>query len=238
MIQMAGNRQAGQVVAIIPAAGVGKRMGMPRPKQFLTIGNRPILAITLEAFERASLIDAVVLVVPESEIEYCEENVVKAYDLKKVSSIVRGGERRQDSVRLGLEATQGCYSMVVVHDGVRPFVASELIDKVVMSLREFRAVIAAVPARDTIKEVDGEGRILRTPERKNIWLAQTPQAFYYEDLMLAHNKAASEQWGELTDDAAFVEKLGIPVHVVMGSERNIKVTTPSDLELANFLWKP
>ncbi len=231
---MRKREEPGQVIAIIPAAGSGKRIGTDIPKQFLSIGSKPLVVFTLEAFEQAALIDAVILVVPESEISFCEENIVRAHGLKKVIAIVSGGKRRQDSVRKGLEATRGRYPIVVIHDGARPFVEPELIDNVVEKAKKYRAVIAGVPARDTIKLVDSSGIIEKTLHRQTIWLAQTPQAFYYEDIARAHQKALDGNWGELTDDAAFVERIGIPVKVVMGSDKNIKVTTPADLELARF----
>lgn len=226
-----------RVAAIIPAAGIGKRMGAERPKQFLELGDKPILAFTLEAFEKAECIGAVILVVPPRDVDFCVENVVKRYGLSKVVIVLGGGQKRQDSVRIGLEATGGRYDLVVIHDGVRPFVRPDFIESIVSFAHTRGAVIAGIPAKDTVKEVDRGRRILRTWERERLWLAQTPQVFKYSLVLEAHQKAKAQGWLNATDDAQLVEKMGIPVYLMECSPLNIKVTTPADLLIARAIME-
>jgi 2-C-methyl-D-erythritol 4-phosphate cytidylyltransferase len=157
------------------------------------------------------------------------------FSLTKVSQVVPGGRRRQDSVRLGIEASKGLYSTVLIHDGVRPFIEHSLISKVVSAAGRHRAVIAAMPARETVKEVDESGLVVKTHDRRWVWSVQTPQVFRYKDIHRAHQKAVEEGWEDLTDDALLMEKMGIVVKVIEGSEQNIKITTPKDLELAEYI---
>ena len=223
-------------MAIIPAAGSGIRMESKRVKQFLRLDGKPILALTLEPFQE-STVAAVVLVVPQNDVEYCKKEIVERFGLTKVKKIVPGGKRRQDSVRLGLEATEGKYDLVLIHDGVRPLIEKALIEKVIKEAIVNRAVITALPARETVKEVNDLQHVVKTYDRKRVWMVQTPQAFRYQDILYAHHKALEEGWEEATDDALLVEKSGVTVKVVEGSEKNIKVTTPHDLELARFLLR-
>ena len=222
-------------VAIIPAAGAGLRMKGDRAKQFLDLNGKPLLGVTLERFQECQTVDSIILVVPSHEEEYCQKEIIDRYDLTKVAKIVAGGERRQDSVRMGLEASGGDYGLVLIHDGVRPFVESSLIDRIVTIARKDGAVITALPAKETVKKVDRDCMVIKTYDRQQIWLIQTPQVFRYADIMTAHQMALSEGWEDVTDDAALIEKIGIPVKVIQGSEYNIKVTTTHDLELARFL---
>jgi 2-C-methyl-D-erythritol 4-phosphate cytidylyltransferase len=226
--------QTTRVAAVIPAAGAGLRMGGNRPKQFLDLGGKPLLAVTVEAFERCGLIDAIILVVPRETVTWCLEEIVKPFKMSKVVEIIPGGERRQDSVRLGLEASGGGFDLALIHDGARPVVDERLIARVVSAGRTHPAVIAALPSLDTVKEVGVEGLVVRTYERKRVWLVQTPQVFRHELLLAAHQRARREGWAEATDDSLLMERLGIPVRVVEGSATNIKVTTPHDLKLARF----
>ncbi len=223
-----------KTVAVIPCAGSGVRMGAARAKQFLEIQERPILALTLEKFQACRLIDSITLVVPMAEIDFCKKEIVEKYGFDKVDKVILGGERRQDSVRLGLEASNGDYELAVIHDGVRPFIDAALIERVLKAAKDHRAVIIALPAKDTVKRVDQAGFVIETHERKNIWLVQTPQVFRYRDIMTAHEKAISEGWADVTDDASLIERLGIPVKVIQGSEYNIKITTPHDMELGRI----
>ena len=208
-------------------------MESKRVKQFLRLDGKPILALTLEPFQE-STVAAVVLVVPQNDVEYCKKEIVERFGLTKVKKIVPGGKRRQDSVRLGLEATEGKYDLVLIHDGVRPLIEKALIEKVIKEAIVNRAVITALPARETVKEVTALGHVVKTYHRERVWMVQTPQAFRYQDILYAHHKALEEGWEEATDDALLVEKSGVTVKVVEGSEKNIKVTTPHDLELARF----
>ena len=222
-----------KTVAIIPAAGSGIRMESKLAKQFLSLDGKPILALTLEPFQE-STVTAVVLVVPKDDVEYCKKEIVERFGLTKVEKIVPGGKRRQDSVRLGLEATEGKYDLVLIHDGVRPLIEKALIEKVIKEAMVNRAVITALPAKETVKEVNKLRHVVKTYDRERVWMVQTPQAFRYQDILNVHHKALEEGWEEATDDALLVEKSGITVKVVEGSEKNIKVTTPHDLELARF----
>ena len=226
-----------KTVAIIPAAGAGVRMQTNRPKQFLDLDGRPVLAVTLERFQACPVIDSIILITPEQDVEYARKEIVEIYGLTKVEKVVAGGERRQDSVRLGLEAWDGHDGLVLIHDGARPLVPADLIVRVIDAAKENRAVITALPAKETVKEVDENALVLKTYDRQKVWLVQTPQVFRYEDILMAHQRAIQESWEEVTDDALLMEKVGIPVKVIEGSKDNIKVTTPRDLELARFLLK-
>jgi 2-C-methyl-D-erythritol 4-phosphate cytidylyltransferase len=228
-------RETPKVVAVIPAAGIGARMGSDRPKQYLTLDGKPILAVTVERFQSATAVDGIIVVVPEPEIDFSRKEIVERYGLHKVRAVVPGGPRRQDSVRLGIEATGGGYGLVLVHDGVRPFVDDAVIENVLRAALSHGAAVAGLKATETLKEADETGFVLRTRDRNRIWMIQTPQAFRYEDIRMAHERAWREGWDGITDDAVLMERLGIPVKVVPGSQRNIKVTTPHDLELARFL---
>lgn len=224
-----------KTVAIIPAAGSGIRMQSDRAKQFLNIEERPLLAVTLTPFQDCREVEAIVLVVPSDDVKYCREEIVRRFGFTKVQKVIAGGERRQDSVRFGLEATEGKYDIVLIHDGVRPVIEKGLLRTVIKAAMTHRAVITALPAKETVKEVNDRHEVVRTYERQRVWMVQTPQAFHYQDILKAHRQAIEEGWEEATDDARLMERLGVPVKVVEGSERNIKVTTPYDLELARFL---
>lgn len=226
-----------KTAAIIPAGGAGVRMGSDLAKQFLDFNGKPLLAETLEKFETCRAVDRVIVVAPPGWVDFCRNEVVVAYGLSKVEKVVEGGVRRQDSVRHGVEALGGHCELVVIHDGVRPCVDPNLIERAVAAARTARAVITALPAKETVKEIDEDGQVSKTHDRRRIWLVQTPQVFRYRDLLAGHRRALAEHWGEVTDDASLMEKMGIPVRVVEGSEDNIKVTTPHDLELAKFLLK-
>jgi 2-C-methyl-D-erythritol 4-phosphate cytidylyltransferase len=210
-------------------------MGGAEPKQFLEIDGKPLLAVTLEKFQVCRAVDSIVVVVPSESIHYCRRDIVEKYKLSKVERIVEGGRRRQDSVRLGIEATGGEYALVLIHDGVRPLVQPDLISRTVACAMETGAAVAALPAKETVKEVDWNNRVIKTYDRRRVWLVQTPQVFRYEDIFLAHQRAHQEGWEEVPDDALLLEKLGVRVRVIEGSEDNIKVTTPHDLALARFL---
>ncbi|MCU0596144.1 MAG: 2-C-methyl-D-erythritol 4-phosphate cytidylyltransferase [Desulfobacterota bacterium] len=225
-----------KTAAIITAAGAGVRMGGDQAKQFMDLGGRPLLAVTLGCFERSPDIDGIVLVVPPGKADSCRDEIVEKFGLGKVVNVVSGGKRRQDSVRLGLEATEGRYALVLIHDGVRPLVPPDLVSRIVKAMGRYRAVIPAMAARETIKEADRAGLVVKTHDRSALWLVQTPQAFRYEDILKAHRRAFEEKWEEMTDDALLMERTGVPVHIIEGAEENIKITTPRDLELARFLF--
>ncbi len=224
-------------VAIVPAAGAGVRMGSDRAKQYLHLRDRPILAVTLQALQKCISLDAIVLVVPSGDVAYCRSEIVEKFHISKVEKVVPGGKRRQDSVRMGLEALNGRHELVLIHDGVRPMVEPRLVEAVIETALRKRAAIAALPAKETVKAVDDGNQVTATYDRTKVWLVQTPQAFRYEDILKAHREALAKGLSEATDDAFLIEKMGIPVSVVPGSERNIKVTTPHDLALAQFLLR-
>lgn len=236
MTQVKDNRaETMKTVAIVTAAGAGVRMGGKVAKQFLEFDGKPLLTVTLERFQHCPAIDAVIAVVPSETIVFCKKEIVDAFALTKVIKVVAGGARRQDSVRAGIEASGGDYELVVIHDGVRPLVDIGLIDRTVEAAKRFRAVITALPAKDTVKQVGEDGLVKRTYDRSRVWLVQTPQAFRYEDILNAHRRALQEGWDDVTDDALLMERMGIPVKVIEGSEANIKITTPHDLDQALFL---
>ena len=216
------------VGAIIAAAGRGRRFG-EGDKLFAPLAGRPLIAHTLMAFEVCRAVDTVVLVMAEENLERGHSLVASA-GFDKVAAICPGGSRRQDSVRMGLEALPEC-RWVVVHDGARPLVTAALIEAGLTAAAETGAAIAAVPLADTLKEVADDGLIRRTLDRRNLWAAQTPQVFERELLREAHRLAKDDA----TDDAALVEALGRQVKVFPGSPRNLKVTTAADLALAQAL---
>jgi 2-C-methyl-D-erythritol 4-phosphate cytidylyltransferase len=224
-----------QVTAVIPAAGTGIRMGSKKAKQFLDLGGKPLLAITLRHFQESHLVDRIIVVVSQQDVDYCLQEIVDTYNLSKVFKVISGGKSRQDSVRNGIEAVPHTCRWVLIHDGVRPLVTKDLIQKAISAAQSFRAVTTGLPITESVKEVDSQGRILRSIDRSDLWLIQTPQIFRREDIHLAHQEALEQGWKEATDDAFLIEKMGIPVKIIKGEESNIKVTTPLDLQIARFL---
>ncbi|MBJ6751743.1 2-C-methyl-D-erythritol 4-phosphate cytidylyltransferase [Geomonas anaerohicana] len=223
--------------ALIPAAGMGKRMGAGSNKQYLMLDGMPILARTVQTFQEADCIDAIYLVSPEQEIPFCRSEVVERYGFTKVRAIVPGGSERQHSVYNGLRAIDDIQpdDVVLIHDGVRPFVSVQMLEDAVAAARKGGACVVAVPVKDTVKVVR-EGVVTATPPRETLWLAQTPQGFRYSLIRAAHDQAAAA--GFLgTDDASLMEWQGQPVRVVQGDYRNIKITTPEDMILAEAFLK-
>jgi 2-C-methyl-D-erythritol 4-phosphate cytidylyltransferase len=226
------------VIVLIPAAGMGSRMGSAVHKQYLTLAGRPILAHTLALFDAHPAIDHIYLISPVAEVVYCQTEIVDRYGFVKVRGVVGGGRERQESVRLGLEACAGVPGdVIVIHDGVRPFFPARLIEPLLATAGRVGACLLGVPVKETVKVVERE-RVTATPDRRTLWLAQTPQVFRYELLVAAHRSALEEDFLG-TDDASLVERLGAPVAILHGSYRNIKITTPEDLALARtFLAAP
>jgi 2-C-methyl-D-erythritol 4-phosphate cytidylyltransferase len=233
-------------IAIIPAGGQGRRMGgpqgLPRPKQFLLLDGIPVIVRTLLQFEACPDIDSVIVVLPESEIASGDfQNMMAEYKFIKILPPVAGASERQGSVYCGLKAIAASTvlhsktEIVAIHDAVRPFVTPALITETVRSAREHDGAICALPAVDTIKEVE-EGRILRTLTRTRIYHAQTPQTFRYSTILEAHRRAIDEEI-VATDDAMLVEIMGLSVAIVEGSPENIKITKPADLALAELILK-
>jgi len=211
-------------------------MGGQRPKAFLPLGGIPILARTLKKFEACPLVDEIVALVPGGEVALCAREIVQPFGLKKVSRIIVGGPERQDTVYYGLKAVEGKADFVIIHDGARPFVSPELIGRAISQTLLWKAVIAAIPAGDTIKEVSEEKEVQRTLDRSHLWIIQTPQSFEYGLIAKAQEKAREEGFGG-TDEASLVERMGIPVKVIEGSRFNLKITTPEDLVLGEALLR-
>jgi 2-C-methyl-D-erythritol 4-phosphate cytidylyltransferase len=225
-----------KVTVIIPAAGAGKRMGNAMAKQFLLLGDKPLLAHTLLAFQRAPEIDEIIPVLSQEDMEGCLRDIIEQYRITKVKTLVVGGKERQDSVLHGLQKIAKDTSVVLVHDGVRPFVTPEMIREAVGLAQEGECIAVGVPIKDTIKEVDEKKIVRRTLERGKLWAIQTPQAFPVKILRRAYEESYKlKMFG--TDDATLVERTGGTVRVIMGSYENIKITTPADMILAEEILK-
>jgi len=218
----------GRVAAIIPAAGEGRRMGGAVPKQFLQIGGREILARTLAVFEACVAIDDVWVVVAAEQCALCQRTIVERYGLRKVRGVVAGGTTRQESVWHGLQQVAQAVGLVVVHDGVRPFVTELLLQQTLDHANRFGAAIAAVPLKDTLKRVSATGTVEATVPREHLWRVQTPQAFQHALLRRAFQHAW-QQGLQATDEAGLIEALGNAVRIVPSYEHNVKITTPDDL---------
>lgn len=218
---------------VIVSAGKGSRMRTRENKQYLLLQEKPVIIHTLQVFNDMPLVQQIVLVTGQEDVERCQR-WVREYKLSKVVQVVPGGSERQHSVYKGLMEIHT--EWVMVHDGVRPFVDPlNIQDCYEMAVREGAAVLA-VPVKDTIKQVDGAGTIVATPDRQSLWAIQTPQTFRISDLIRAHEDAQACGFVG-TDDSMLVERMGISVVVVEGSYTNIKLTTPEDLEYAEFIEK-
>jgi 2-C-methyl-D-erythritol 4-phosphate cytidylyltransferase len=226
-----------KVAAIIVAAGEGIRMGTAQRKQYVMMGNRPVLAHSLCAFEECDAIDEIFLVIPKGDEQFCQNEIVGPLRLMKPLHLVSGGGTRQDSVFNGLKVTDGRFHLVAIHDGVRPFVRVEHLAQCVEVAEKYGGCIPTIEPTDTVKTVDEEDRVVVTLKRHLLRLAQTPQTFHY-DLILGAHRAAQEEGYVGTDDAELVEKYGGVVKVIPGDPNNIKVTTPLDLKIAEALLMP
>jgi len=216
--------------AVVVAAGSSRRMeGVD--KVFTPLAGEPLLAHVLRVFEECRLVDEVVVVLSAARLERGRE-LVTTQGLSKVTALCLGGERRQDSVAQGLSKLGDC-CWVVIHDGARPCVTADLVERGLDEARQTGAAIAAVPVKETLKVVDAERLIRDTPKRGSFWLAQTPQVFRFDIMVQAHQQVKDE----VTDDAAMAEALGHEVRVYMGSYANVKVTTPEDLALAEIILR-
>jgi 2-C-methyl-D-erythritol 4-phosphate cytidylyltransferase len=242
------------VYLLIPAAGMGRRMGSDRNKLLLTLRSQPLIAWTLRAAEASHEISWIGIISQPADWVDLKE-ILGGLSLNKPVEFIQGGTTRQESVYNGLQALPADAKQVLIHDGARCLATPELFDRCAVGIRnsEFRipnskfsdsrlstpdspiqGLIAAIPVKDTIKVVDDAGFIQDTPDRSQLWAAQTPQAFDVQLLKQCHAKGLEQGW-EVTDDAALFEKCGLPVHIVEGEETNLKLTTPMDLAIAEFI---
>jgi len=223
--------QGAKITAIVPAAGLGARMNLDLVKPLIEIRNKPVIIYTLEALQAHPLIDEIVLVFNKEGLQKARQ-FVKEYNISKVARVIAGGATRKESVRNGLEVVDSKTKIVVIHDGVRPFVDEGSISRVIEEAFASGAAILGVPVKSTIKKVDTGYVVEETLKREHIWEIQTPQAFDRELIQKAYLRASSHS---VPDDAALVEFMGKKVHVVMGSYFNIKITTQEDLVFAEAI---
>lgn len=218
---------------LIPAAGVGRRMGSDRNKLLLTLRSQPLMSWTLRWAEAAGSISWIGIISQPYDWADIKE-ILAGLSLSKPAQLIQGGSTRQESVYNGLKALPPEAKQVLIHDGARCLATPELLDRCAAAIQHCAGLIAAVPVKDTIKVVDDAGFIQMTPNRRQLWAAQTPQAFDVQLLQQCHEEGRTQGW-EVTDDAALFERRGLPVRIVEGEETNLKITTPIDLAIAEFI---
>lgn len=230
----------GKTAAIVLAAGRGKRMNSKVAKQYIMLGDKPVLYYSLRTLEN-SFVDEIVLVTSPGEEEYCKTEIKDKYGFNKITQIVAGGKERYHSVHKGLCALENV-EYVFIHDGARPFLTEEILKRALESVKEDNACVVAVPVTDTIKVVDDSGYVASTPDRAHLWSMQTPQTFKYSlirkayDILIEKEDSYIEKGIHITDDAMVAEAvLNVPVKIVEGSYDNMKITTPDDLAKAEIL---
>ena len=224
--------EQGRCTAIVLAAGQGKRMHSKIQKQFLEIGRKPILYYSMECFQKSPLIQDIILVTGEDMISYCQSEIVEKYGFTKVCKVTAGGKERYDSVYAGLLCCQDT-DYVYIHDGARPFVTEEMIQRGYEAVKRTNACVMGMPSKDTVKLADPSGYIKETPDRKIVWNIQTPQIFSYDLIRGAYESIRKKDRSNVTDDAMVVEQeTGTKILLVEGSYQNIKITTPEDLAVA------
>lgn len=221
-----------RVAAIIVAAGKGTRMGSELPKQYMTIAGKTILDTTLYKFEKSNEIDEIILVVNKEDSEYVKREIAASYE--KVTCVIPGGTTRTESVFEGIKAVRNDCGILLIHDGVRPFVSYNLISTCVENADIYKACIPAVDVVDTIKEISKDGFVQKTLDRTTLKSVQTPQAFDFDTIRECYYNAVTED-KTFTDDASIVEYYGYKVKTIEGLPRNIKITTPLDLRVAEIL---
>lgn len=226
-----------KTTAIVLAGGSGKRMNSTVKKQFLQIHDKPLLYYALKAFED-SFIDSIILVASEEDQEYCQKEIIEKYHFHKIKKIVAGGKERYHSVANGVMAAEPC-DYLFIHDGARPFITQDMLQRLLDAVQKSNACVAGMPVKDTIKIADADGYIETTPKRDLVWMIQTPQVFSYEMISKAYALLLKEEDSliakgiSITDDAMVVETLlGKKVKLVEGSYKNIKITTPEDISVA------
>ncbi len=225
-----------KIVALIAAAGLGKRMNAKISKAFIPIFGKPILAYTVEKFEQCKFIEKIYLIVNQKEKDFCSKNIILKHNFSKVQELIKGGETRQDSVYNGLKVLDPDTDIVVIHDGARPLIEEDIIHKSIKTAQKYGAAIAAIPLKDTIKKSRKDFFINKTLNREEIWRAQTPQTFKYDIVLSAYHQAYKDRFFT-TDDASIVERYGHKVKMIIGSEENIKITTPFDIIIAESFLK-
>ena len=220
--------------AIVLAAGQGKRMHTKIQKQFLEIKGYPVLYYSLRCFQDSPLIEDIILVTGEESVLYCQKEIVDKYGFTKVTKIISGGKERYDSVYQGLLACENS-DYVLIHDGARPFITEEILERGLTGAEETGACAVGMPSKDTVKIADESGYIAETPDRNKVWMIQTPQIFQYALIRNAHESIRTREMSNVTDDAMVVEQeTGIKVRLAEGSYQNIKITTPEDLGVAEL----
>lgn len=222
--------------AIVLAAGKGNRMNSGVLKQYMNLDGYPMIYYALHVFEK-SCVDDVIFVTGLDEVDYCRKNIIEKYQFKKISKVVPGGKERYLSVYKGLLAAENT-DIVLIHDGARPFVTDEIIRRTIDAAKQYGSGVAAMPVKDTIKIADDRQFSIETPSRDHIWMMQTPQTFLYSKIRSAYDHIISRQIQNITDDAMAMEiALHKPVKLVEGSYRNIKITTPEDMVIADVFAK-
>ena len=224
------------VYTIIVAGGNSVRYGGDVPKQFQEICGRPMLAWTIEKFQKADSIDNIIVVAPEDYLIYVSENIVDTFGFEKITKIVAGGKTRQESVFNGLKALPISTKFVAIHDGARPLVKADDINRVVEIAEKENAAILATPVADTVKKVI-DGFIITTVNREQLFCAQTPQVFQYDLIMEAHKELAMKEELKLTDDAQLIESRGFKVKIVESTGINLKITTRQDMQVAEAILR-
>lgn len=223
-----------KVTALVLAGGKGSRMQNDIPKQYLPLCGKPVLFYSLSAFQESEA-DEIILVVAAGEVEYCKKEIVEKYGISKVSAVVEGGAERYHSVYAGLLAAKEA-DYVLIHDGARPLIDTSTINNAIRTVEEKKACVVGVPVKDTIQLTDEAGIIRQTPQRALTWTAQTPQCFEYALAVSSYNKAIVSGDITITDDAMVVHKYGNhAVYMLEGDYKNIKITTPEDLLIAEKL---
>ena len=218
--------------AIVLAAGKGTRMNSKIQKQFLEIKGKQVLYYSLKCFQESPLIRDIILVTGEESLSYCKEEIVEKFGFSKVTKVTAGGKERYDSVYAGLCACENT-DYVLIHDGARPFVTEEMLERTCFSVKETGACVVGMPVKDTIKISDRNEMVQSTPERERVWLVQTPQAFRYSLIKESYESILNKDMSGITDDAMIVEQeSGVKVALVRGSYENIKITTPEDMIIA------
>ena len=218
--------------AIVLAAGQGKRMHSKIQKQFMKLNGMPVLCYSLRCFQESPLIRDIILVTGEEHVSWCREEIVEKYGFTKVSAVVSGGKERYDSVYEGLRACKDT-EYVLIHDGARPFIDNGIIERGLMAAAQTGASVVGMPSKDTVKIADAEGNVSETPDRSSVWIVQTPQIFRYPLIYDAYTSILKKEMTGITDDAMVAEhETGVKIRFSEGSYRNIKITTPEDLVIA------